>query len=241
MGHNGSYLQPPTYPTMQQSTALNPPVLALHQASIVPGDAFAPGSKNLPACVDFEGGYVSIPWSTQNPPMLSQFTFEAWIQTDWPGMGAYWVVFCSLVNNRGFSVYVNPDNHWEIAVGTGGTSAPPTFDTMVPIVPSSTTYVAVTCDQNGNISLWINPSSDTPAPPSATWTSPMPTGYMQVDTTQPVTFFIGAGDCTEPPRTQNLGSGAPAFPFKGHIQSVALYSTALDPTDLASHFADGAA
>jgi hypothetical protein len=243
-GHNGSYLQPPTYPALQQSTALNPPTLTLRQGSIVPGDAFTTGSKNLPACVNFDGGYVSIPWSTQNPQDLSQFTLEAWIQTGWPGSGAYWVVFCGLVNHRGFSFYVNPANHWEIAVGTGGTSPNPTFDTMVPIVPGSTTYVAVTCDKNGNMSLWINPSSDsdsnTPPPPSANWTSPMPTGYMQVDTTQPVTFFIGAGDCAEAPRTQDLGSGAPAYPFKGLIQSVALYNSVLDPTDLASHFENGA-
>jgi hypothetical protein len=144
---------------------------------------------------------------------------EAWIQTGWPGMGANWVVFCSLVNHRGFSLYVNPDNNWEIAVGIGGTSPNPTFDTLVPIVPGSTTYIAVTCDQNGNISFWMDPATDP---------------------TQPVTFFIGAGNCNEAPRTQDLGSGAPAYPFKGLIQSVALYNTALDPTDLASHFADGA-
>jgi hypothetical protein len=239
-GHIGSYLQPPTYPTLQASTALNPPALALRHDSIVPGDAVTTGSTNLPACVDFDGGYVSIPWSTQNPPDLSQFTLEAWIQTGWPGMGANWVVFCSLVNHRGFSLYVNPLNHWEIAVGIGGTSPNPTFDTMVPIVPGSTTYIAVTCDQNGNISFWMDPATDTSTPPSANWTSPMPPGYMQVDTTQPVTFFIGAGDCNEAPRTQNLGSGAPAYPFQGLIQSVALYNSALGAADLASHFEDGA-
>jgi hypothetical protein len=57
-----------------------------------------------------------------------------------------------------------------------------------------------------------------------------------------VTFFIGAGDNqdAQTPRTQAGGTGAPLLPFQGLIQSVALYNTALDPTDLASHFQNGA-
>ena len=88
--HNGSYINPPIYQsgTTFLTTMGNPPVdlsptLNLHQASIVPGDAFASGSKNLPACVDFEGGYVSIPWAA-NSPALTDFTLEAWINPDGP-------------------------------------------------------------------------------------------------------------------------------------------------------------
>jgi len=57
-----------------------------------------------------------------------------------------------------------------------------------------------------------------------------------------MTFFIGAGDNqhAQTPRTQAGGAGAPLVPYQGLIQSVALYNTALHPTDLASHFADGA-
>ena len=57
-----------------------------------------------------------------------------------------------------------------------------------------------------------------------------------------MTFFIGAGDNqdAQTPRTQDGGAGAPLLPFQGLIQSVALYNTALDPTDLASHFQNGA-
>jgi hypothetical protein len=58
-----------------------------------------------------------------------------------------------------------------------------------------------------------------------------------------VTFFIGAGDNqnAQTLRTQDGGPGGPLHPFQGLIQSVAMYNTALDPTDLASHFEDGAA
>ena len=98
------------------------------------------------------------------------------------------------------------------------------------------------------LSLWINPASDsdsnTPPPPTAAW-PPSPatiTPYVAIDPTQPVTFFIGAGDNqnAQTPRTQDGGAGAPLVPFQGLIQSVALYNTALDPTDLASHFQNGA-
>ena len=95
------------------------------------------------------------------------------------------------------------------------------------------------------LSLWINPGSDTSAAPTAGLAplSSYETTYVAIDPTQPVTFFIGAGDNqdAQTPRTQDGGAGAPLLPFQGLIQSVALYNTALDPTDLASHFEDGAA
>ena len=81
-------------------------------------------------------------------------------------------------------------------------------------------------------------------PPTAAW-PPSPdttTNYVAIDPTQPVTFFIGAGDNqnAQTPRTQDGGAGGPLHPFQGLIQSVALYNTALDPADLASHFQNGA-
>ena len=117
---------------------------------------------------------------------------------------------------------------------------------MVPAAVNNTlTYVAVTFKNATQVlSLWINPGSDTAAAPTAAW-PPDPTTitpYVAIDPTQPVTFFIGAGDNqdAQTPRTQAGGAGAPLHPFQGLIQSVALYSTALDPTDLASHFESGA-
>ena len=112
--HNGSYINPPIYQsgTTFLTTMGNPPVdlnptLNLHQASIVPGDAFASGSKNLPACVDFEGGYVSIPWAA-NSPSLTDFTFEAWIKPRWTVTGFNWVVFAARTNNgTGFALFIN--------------------------------------------------------------------------------------------------------------------------------------
>jgi hypothetical protein len=124
---------------------------------------------------------------------------------------------------------------------------------MVPAaVNGALTYVAVTFKSATHVlSLWINPQSDSdsnnPPPPTAAWPPPPPpvttTPYVAIDSTQPVTFFIGAGDNqdAQTPRTQGGGPGAPLVPFQGLIQSVALYNAALEATDLASHFEDGAA
>jgi hypothetical protein len=254
--HNGNYLNPPLYQsgTTFLTTMGNPPVdikptLNVHQTSIVPGDAFADGSKNLPACVDFAGGYVSIPWAPNSPP-LTDFTLEAWIMPKWTVTGFNWAVFAARTNGAGFVVFINQQNQWQLTTGNG--TAVTAVNTMVPAaVNGALTYVAVTFDSATQVlSLWINPASEssdgnTPAPPPTPAWPPSPattTTYVAVDPTQPVTFFIGAGDNqnAQTPRTQDGGPGAPLVPFQGLIQSVALYNTALDPTDLASHFENGA-
>ncbi len=249
-GHIGTYIEPPAYQsgTTVPQIGANP-TLNLHQASIVPGDAFTTGSKNLPACVDFEGGYVNIPWAANSPP-LTEFTLEAWIQPKWTATGFIWVVFAArdVSATGGFVVYINDQNQWQFNIGNGTTLT--AVNTMVPapVNPSSTTatYVALTFKSTngttGTLSLWIDPSSDDASvPPTAAFTTT--TTYVAVDPTQqPLTFFIGAGDNqdAQTPRTQAGGPGAPLLPFQGLIQSVALYSSALDPTDLASHFSNGA-
>jgi hypothetical protein len=244
--HNGSYINPPAYvPGTTIPQIGTKPTLNLHQASMVPGDAFAPGAKNLPACVDFEGGYVSIPWAA-NSPSLTDFTFEAWIEPKWNVTGFNWFLFSARTNNgTGFVIHIDNQNQWAVTVGNG--AAISVVSTMVPAAVNGTlTYVAVTFDSATQVlSLWINPDSDTSAPPTPAWPPPpaMTTTYVAIDPTQPVTFFIGAGDNqdNQTPRTQDGGPGAPLLPFQGLIQSVALYNTALDPTVLASHFEDGAA
>jgi len=247
--HNGTYIEPPGYQsgTTVPQIGVNP-TLNLHQDSIVPGDAVAQGSKNLPACVDFEGGYVNIPWAA-NSPSLTDFTFEAWVEPKWTVTGFNWIVFSARTNNNtGFVIHINEQNQWQLSIGNG--TAIVAINTGVPAsVNGVLTYVAVTFKSASQVlSLWINPSSDsdsnTPPPPTPAW-PPSPattTTYVAIDPTQPVTFFIGAGDNqdAQTPRTAAGGAGAPLLPFQGKIQSVALYSTALDPTDLASHFADGA-
>jgi hypothetical protein len=247
-GHIGTYIEPPAYQagTTVPQVGANPK-LNLNHASIVPGDGLATGSELLPACVDFEGGYVSIPWAA-NSPVLTEFTFEAWINPRWTVTGFNWVVFSAHTSNgTGFTIFIDDKNQWQFGIGNGSVTAPVNTTVPAPINPSSTTatYVALTFQSTngttGTLSLWIDPSSDdTSTPPTATFTTT--TTYFPVDPTQqPVTFFIGAGDNQDAPRTQAGGPGAPLAPFQGLIQSVALYNSALSGPDLASHFADGAA
>jgi hypothetical protein len=246
--HNGTYINPPLYmsgttflTTMGNPPVDNAPTLDLHQTSIVPGDAFAPGSKNTPFCVDFEGGYVSIPWAAKSPS-LADFTLEAWIKPKWNSTTFNWVLFSARTNNNtGFVVHINNLNHWQLTVGN--TAGVTVIDTMVQAsVDGMMSYVAVTFDSTSQLlSLWIDPVGDTSAPPTPAWPpSPnMTTSYSEIDPTEAVTFFIGAGGNQQAPRTQAMGAGAPLDPFQGLIQSVALYSSALSPPDLASHFAAG--
>jgi len=242
--HDGTYIIPPAYPSgmqaVAQSAVLNPPSVA-RGTSIIPGDGGGPKNP-FPASADFEGGYVSIPWSTQASPQLDQFTFEAWIKPNWTGSGFLWVVFSAFINDTGFRILINDQNHWEIVIGTGPGNMPNAIDTMVSIDPTSPTptYVAVTCDTSGVFSLWINPLNDNNTPP-ANWTSGSSTNYVAADPSQLTAIFIGAGANDQPLRTPTMNPmGAPLYPFQGQIQSVALYSSMLDANDLQSHFVAGA-
>jgi Concanavalin A-like lectin/glucanases superfamily len=235
-GHTGAYTIP--FPLTNSTQSQSFPVPAVKRGtSIVIGDANS--SKNpLPASTDFEGGFVSIPWAA-NSADFTQFTVEAWVKPNLSGT-ALWVVFGAITPTTGFTLFIDGSSGtpiWQVAVGNGMANvtvpAPPVS------VQNETTYVAVTCDGSGNISLWINPDSDTTAPPSPAWTA-QNTGYVPIDMTQPATFFIGAGANDQPLRTQMNGAGAPLFPFQGEIQSVALYQAMVDPQELETHFSDGA-
>ena len=86
----------------------------------MPGDAFASGSKNLPFCVDFEGGYVSIPWAA-NSPALTDFTLEAWIQPKWNVTGFNWVVFSARTSATAQALrsILMHQNQWQFTIGNG--------------------------------------------------------------------------------------------------------------------------
>jgi len=253
--HVGSYITPPDYPSgiqaVQFSKPIAGPTLNLQQGTIVPGDVTKSGiiDKNLFAgSTAFNGGYVSIPWSSPNE--LDQFTLEAWIKPSWMlGESFWWMVFSAFINNTGFRIFINNLNHCELVVGTGVGNMPAVIDTMVGINPTSTTptYIALTCDTKGNMQLWINPQgmqSDTsrmpPTPPPPNWTSSGSTGYVAISTTQAVTFFIGAGANDQLLRTPTMNpQGAPLYPFQGKIQDVALYNAMLDPATILEHFTNG--
>jgi hypothetical protein len=240
-GHTGTYTHPPAYPVSVgtfNSAAIPNPTLAQQQASIVSGDVGADGvqDKNInPSCVDFDGDYVSIPWSTQTPTDLTAFTFEAWIQPGWSASDppASYIVFDTRTPDfTGFGVFVDNNNNWGVSIGNGTVFTE--FGSNQPVQFGSATYIAVTCS-GGTVNFWINPPGDTP-----TQTTPS-TNYAAVDQSQSLAFFIGAGLSFEALRTTDNGTGSPLFAFNGQIQDVALYNKALDGTDIQSHFSNGSA
>lgn len=237
-GHNhvGSYLQPPIYPTLAGSAGPTQmpdgPAVNLMSGSIVPGDAGST-TNSSPNSTDFEGGYVSIPWSAPNA--LNDFTLEAWIQPNpnGVGLGLNEVVFSAFTAaNTGFRVLINTSNQLAVIIGNGTPS--PSSPSLSTAIDSTITYIAVTC-QGGNFTLFAAGIDEPATQPQLLGNFP----YTPADPTQPATYFIGAGDNEVAVRTQDGVMGAPEFPFMGQIQSVALYSSALSSTDLQSHFSDG--
>jgi hypothetical protein len=248
-GHNhvGTYTVPPDYPSAQFSKPIAGSTLT-RKMSIVPGDDGS--TKNpFPASVDFEGGFVSIPWNTptSTPADLTDFTLEAWIMPNVHGAdqtaGFRWVVFSALGNNNtGFVIFLDEFNNWNVTLGNGATFQPVNPAVPADLTSGHLTYLALTFESTKNaLNLWINPNSGTSSPPPANFTTTA-FNYAPVDQSQQVTFFIGAGanNDAQNMRTQDGGPGAPLVPFQGEIQSVALYNTALDGSDLQSHFLAGA-
>jgi hypothetical protein len=235
--HVGSYLQPPIYPTLAGSAGPtqmpNGPAVNLQAGSIVPGDAGS-STNSSPNSADFEGGYVSIPWSS--PTALNDFTLEAWIMPNPNGLGLGFdeVVFSAFTAaNAGFRVILNTNNQLAVVIGDGTADAlSPSLSTAID--PTTVTYIAVTC-QSSNFTLFAAGIDDPATQPQLIGNFP----YMAADPTQPATYFIGAGQNEVAPRTQDGVTGSPEFPFLGQIQSVALYSSALSTTDLQAHFSAG--
>jgi hypothetical protein len=240
-GRDGAFTIPPAYPSgmqaMAESRVLNPPTLA-RGTSIVAGDAGSTVNA-LPASTDFEGGIVSIPWSTQSWPPLSEFTVEAWIQPKWTVVNFISVLFSAVTDTGGFTIFVDDSGLCTITIGDGVqlTALPPSTVKLDPTFPEPT-YIAVTC-KGGVFSIWVNPQSETQMP-GPNWTSPQ-TNYVAADASQIQQAFIGAGANNQMPRTQDGGTGAPLFPFQGLIQSVAVYQTALDSGTIQSHYTIGSA
>jgi hypothetical protein len=246
-GHSGNYTIPPAYPSFTAALGTSDPLntsFVTRKASIVPGDAGST-ENSLPASVDFQGGFVNIPWSTQNPqttPTLSEFTLEAWFALDPAGSGFARALFAAIIpgDTAGFALLIDGNGDWLVFLGNAAGGTP--ISTGVQATPG---YVALTFNKSSQaLALWNNPESDTPALPTPVWpnaSSPSPAGlsYVAADPSQLTQVFIGAGATDEALRTMGGVMGAPLFPFMGQIQSVALYSMALDANTLQDHFING--
>jgi hypothetical protein len=229
---NGTYLMGPvvaSYNSTELSDA-SPGTFTLDQPNIVAGDSLHDDPASLSPCVNFNGGFVSVPWNAAlGPPMPGQFTLEAWVVANWTDAQtnrSFRVVVSTsgAPASAGFVLFASPDNLWSAAVGTGTQFATATTSSNQTIVQGSLYFLVVTYDGN-TLTLWVNPA-DTTQPPDGTVAAP---GYVPV--ASPVPLFIGTGSPSTPT--------TPLFPFNGYIQDVAFYDVVLDGKTIETHYLNG--
>jgi hypothetical protein len=244
---------PTLYPWMGAPPIQNPPgpdiasadalgTIAFNQPGIVPGDAVIPA---IPAviqpCVVVDGCYVEAPFNPKFVP-LSSFTVEAWVRVGWtagdPHAWRFVLDMRDLNPGRGFALLAKAEDdpstgyRWAGTIGNGGAGTAGL--TTVPgndkiklaggAAPPDPVYLALTFDGQ-TMTLFVNGELQ----------GSMATAYMP-NTVQPV--WIGAGAPFVTPRSTPGGIG-PLFPFKGAIQDVAIYSSALKPAEIMKHFNNG--
>jgi Concanavalin A-like lectin/glucanases superfamily len=221
-GHNGTYLSQvfPDDPSLPSAASANPPILSLGQAGIVSGDRVAPfdDSSARAACIEVNGGYVSVPFDPAlNPAQGDGFTIEAWVLVEWAETDerAIRVIMASIDPSgvTGYALFVSAVNNWQGLVGSGSGF---TIADGPDVIFNATSHLVLTYDGSA-LRIFIN----------GTQATTVRTTY------QPSTqssLFIGAGG----PQL-----AAPRFPWVGKIQCVALYKGALSADQVAAHTANG--
>ena len=182
-----------------------------------------------------DGGFVTVPANNvTNPP--GPFTVECWVRPEWTknDPAAYRMV----IEGRnvqaagpvftGYCIDVNEAGEWEAQVAGDGQ---PQFTLIKSIAADlgTTSHVVLTCDGT-SASLFINGLGPSSGKPLGATFAPNTTGPM----------IIGAGSPWTPPRMNSTGDFFfPIFPFKGTIQSVAIYKKVLSDSEIFTHFQDG--
>ena len=262
-GNTGNYIDLATTPSLYPwpaYSAPNPPGpdvqsaaaagnIAFSQPGIVKGDAVQPANNaaSITPCVKVDGGYVEVPFNVKFVPQTS-FTVEAWVRADWTASDPQaWRVVLDMRNispGTGFALFAKTDDNqpgmyrWAGILGNGdsGTAGFTIIDSVeLPItlgaagMPVDPVYLALTYDgPSQTLTLFVNGEQQNKVTAVA---------YVP-NTTQPL--WIGAGAPFAPRRPQPDGVLAgPLFPFVGAIQDVAIYSAALQPGDILTHFNNG--
>ncbi len=262
-GNTGNYIDMNTAPSLYPWPAFtlpNPPgpdvqsaaapgTIAFSQKGIVAGDTVQPGNDlaSVTPCVVVNGGYVEVPFNMKFVPQTS-FTVEAWVRVGWSaGDPDAWRVVLDMRDfnpGTGIALFAKTEDdqpgvyRWAGIVGNGGTGSAG-FNTLSstelqitlnsPGTPAAPTHLALTYDgPSQTLTLFVN------GEPHGKATS---VTYVP-NTTQPL--WIGAGSPFVPRRPQPAGvPGSPLFPFFGAMQDIAIYSAALAPDVIMTHFNNG--
>jgi hypothetical protein len=263
-GSTGNYIDqntaPPNtvypWPSYSVANGANPDVLSaaapgditLAQPGIVKGDVdLRPGDPVPPACMVVNGCYVEVPWNDKFIPKIS-FTVEAWVRVDWTAGDPHaWRFVLDMREQTpvttGFALYAKADDNapgmyrWAAILGDGSAKFVFLDSTELPITlkdpaaaAGTTFYLALTYESTSQtLTLFVN---------GAQLGEASSVGYAP---NAAQVLWIGAGSPYVPRRTQPAGPdpASPLFPFVGAIQDVAIYSAALAPGDIATHFNNG--
>jgi hypothetical protein len=198
-GHDGTYNSGPVPPATDSAAA--PGTLNFAQSSLI---------SNEPAkqSIYVEGAFVEVPFSADLN--TAQFTIQAFVRTDWTAGDAA-AYRCVIFNEqsetggvrRGFSLYANPANTWEAFVADGTAFHSVAADG--PISLGTTDYLSATYEGT-TLTLYVNGEQRGQAALA-----------YQPNTSHPLA----------------IGQGIPgpfnaAFPFKGRLEEITYFNTALD-------------
>ena len=182
--------------------------------------------------VGVDGGYVEVPFAAALNP--ASFSLEAWVHPEWdPGeSGVFRCVLAAREDvggtvKRGYTLYAGPNlatpgdatAYWQVWVGEGGPAWQPLIGP--PVLVGMTSHLVATYD-GMTLRLYVDGPNDDAGTPDAQ----MPATYVP-NTSRPL--YIGMG------RPETPGPDGPRFPFKGRLQEVAIYNTALPATTVADH------
>ena len=236
----------PPGPDIQSADA--PGTIAFAQPGLVKGDTVQPA--NDPAfimpCVKVNGCFVHVPFNMKFVPQ-SSFTVEAWVRVDWsagdPDAWRFVLDMRDLNPGTGFALFAKTEDgqpgvyRWAGMIGNGGASAAG-LTTVVSDelevtlssadAPADPVYLAMTFDSTAqNLTLFVNGEQQ----------GQVTSAVYMPNSTQPL--WIGAGAPFLAPRPPADVVSSPLFPFVGAIQDVAIYSAALTPDVILTHFNNG--
>ncbi|MEA2898048.1 MAG: hypothetical protein QOJ84_3663 [Bradyrhizobium sp.] len=223
-----------------------PGTIAFGQQGLVAGDSKPDLPGVLMPCVVVNGCYVEAPF-VDKLMLPTSFTVEAWVRPDWTSNDPdawRFVVDGRDVPGKGFALLAKNEDgqpgvyRWAGFVGNGGsgsegfslvTTTEGTISLGTSDTPAKPVYLALTYDGLTQLlTLFVDGQQLGQA---------VAVPYMP-NTAQPI--WIGAGAPYLPRRPQPDGVlSSPLFPFVGAMQDVALYSVALTPADITTHFHNG--
>lgn len=200
-GHDGAYNSGALAEDLAHQSAGAPGTLDFDQPSLISNE---PAKRSIKV----NGGYVEVPFSADLN--TAQFTIQAWVRTAWTDAdpAAYrCVIFAEQSEtggvHRGFSLYANAENKWEVFVADGTNFGSVAADG--PISLGTTDYLTATYD-GSTLTLYVNAENRGSAPLA-----------FEPNTSHPLA----------------IGQGLPgpfnaAYPFVGQLEEIAYYNAALD-------------